>query len=110
MSTRALFYLASFYMYSEIGGSKHRLESKCMKQKSSQNCGSCLLMKVINDRNKIIRSFHSMNFLGFPSEGVVDAYMNCTVDESRAAFSWGRPDLDLLRQLAISFVMWMDLL
>lgn len=42
--------------------------------------------------------FRAVCCSGFPSEAVVDAYMNPTVDESREDFSWGRPDLDLLRQ------------
>lgn len=40
---------------------------------------------------------------GFPNEAVVDAYMNPAVDESKEPFSWGLPDLDLLRQYPLLF-------
>ena len=36
--------------------------------------------------------------VGFPSDAVVDAYLNPAVDESRESFEWSRPDLDQLRE------------
>ncbi|XP_055868863.1 DNA excision repair protein ERCC-5-like [Biomphalaria glabrata] len=37
---------------------------------------------------------------GFPSEAVVNAYLNPEVDESREKFTWRLPELDLLREFA----------
>lgn len=36
--------------------------------------------------------------LSFPSDSVVSAYINPQVDESTEPFSWGKPDLSLLRK------------
>lgn len=35
---------------------------------------------------------------GFPDHRIVDAYLKPTVDDSKEAFSWALPDLDLLRE------------
>ncbi|XP_050394306.1 DNA excision repair protein ERCC-5 [Patella vulgata] len=43
---------------------------------------------------------------GFPSEVVVEAYLKPTVDESLDKFSWGTPDLDLLRDFGKSKLGW----
>lgn len=43
---------------------------------------------------------------GFPSDRVVQAYLEPTVDESREAFSWGTPDLDALRTYASQKLGW----
>ncbi|XP_021372076.1 DNA repair protein complementing XP-G cells homolog [Mizuhopecten yessoensis] len=44
---------------------------------------------------------------GFPSTAVVDAYLDPQVDQSEEAFSWSRPDLDLLRDYAREKFGWM---
>ncbi|KAK6194880.1 hypothetical protein SNE40_000416 [Patella caerulea] len=43
---------------------------------------------------------------GFPSEVVVEAYLKPTVDESLDKFSWGTPDLDLLRDFGKIKLGW----
>ncbi|XP_060079730.1 DNA excision repair protein ERCC-5-like [Ylistrum balloti] len=43
---------------------------------------------------------------GFPSAAVVDAYLSPKVDESMDAFTWSRPDLDLLRDYAREKFGW----
>ncbi|GFS17107.1 DNA repair protein complementing XP-G cells-like protein [Elysia marginata] len=49
--------------------------------------------------NKIRARLRNLTLIsGFPSEAVVEAYMNPTVDESTERFSWAGPDLDLLRE------------
>ncbi|GFN74040.1 endonuclease-reverse transcriptase [Plakobranchus ocellatus] len=49
--------------------------------------------------NKIRARLKNLTLIpGFPSEAVVDAYMNPTVDDSLEKFSWAAPDLDLLRE------------
>lgn len=35
---------------------------------------------------------------GFPDHRIVDAYLKPTVDDSKEAFSWALPDLDILRE------------
>ena len=37
-------------------------------------------------------------FVAFPSQTIVDAYLQPTVDESKEPFSWGLPNLDLIRE------------
>ncbi|XP_046566309.1 LOW QUALITY PROTEIN: DNA excision repair protein ERCC-5 homolog [Haliotis rubra] len=43
---------------------------------------------------------------GFPNPAVMEAYLNPTVDESAETFSWGSPDLDLLRDYARERLGW----
>nr|KAG5687775.1 hypothetical protein BaRGS_025669 [Batillaria attramentaria] len=43
---------------------------------------------------------------GFPSGQVVDAYLHPAVDESEETFTWGSPDVDLLRQYAKDKFGW----
>ncbi|XP_067669415.1 DNA excision repair protein ERCC-5-like [Haliotis asinina] len=43
---------------------------------------------------------------GFPNPAVMEAYLNPTVDESTETFSWGSPDLDLLRDYAKEKLGW----
>ncbi|XP_054720176.1 DNA excision repair protein ERCC-5 homolog [Uloborus diversus] len=42
----------------------------------------------------------------FPEDNVVDAYLNPEVDSSAEKFSWGRPDLDALRDYARERFGW----
>ena len=35
---------------------------------------------------------------GFPSPLVYEAYVSPTVDETRGKFTWGKPDVDVLRE------------
>ncbi|XP_013421180.1 DNA repair protein complementing XP-G cells homolog isoform X2 [Lingula anatina] len=43
---------------------------------------------------------------GFPSSTVIEAYLQPTVEDSRERFSWGRPDLDLLREFGSERCGW----
>lgn len=43
---------------------------------------------------------------GFPDHRIVDAYLKPTVDDSKEAFSWALPDLDLLREYAKEKLGW----
>jgi hypothetical protein len=46
--------------------------------------------------------FTSDLIIGFPNEVVVRAYMNPEVDDSQEKFSWGQPELDLIRLYPLS--------
>jgi hypothetical protein len=46
--------------------------------------------------------FTSNLIIGFPNEVVVRAYMNPEVDDSQEKFSWGQPELDLIRLYPLS--------
>ena len=41
---------------------------------------------------------------GFPNPHVMEAYLNPSIDESQEEFSWGSPDLDLLREYPFMFL------
>ena len=43
---------------------------------------------------------------GFPSQTVVNAYLKPEVDDSEERFTWGKPDLDLLRAYATEKMGW----
>ncbi|XP_040192115.1 DNA repair protein complementing XP-G cells isoform X2 [Rana temporaria] len=43
---------------------------------------------------------------GFPNKAVADAYLKPVVDESEGAFSWGRPDLEQIREFCESRFGW----
>ncbi|KAL5506745.1 hypothetical protein EMCRGX_G008482 [Ephydatia muelleri] len=43
---------------------------------------------------------------GFPNEAVREAYLNPRVDQSKEAFNWSKPDLDLIRKFAASHIGW----
>ncbi|XP_053563772.1 DNA excision repair protein ERCC-5 [Bombina bombina] len=43
---------------------------------------------------------------GFPNPAVAEAYLKPTVDDSNAAFSWGRPDLEQIREFCESRFGW----
>lgn len=43
---------------------------------------------------------------GFPNKAVADAYLKPVVDESKGAFSWGRPDLEQIREFCESRFGW----
>ncbi|XP_075708576.1 DNA excision repair protein ERCC-5 [Rhinoderma darwinii] len=42
----------------------------------------------------------------FPNPAVADAYLKPVVDDSKAAFAWGRPDLDEIREFCESRFGW----
>ncbi len=39
---------------------------------------------------------------GFPSPAVAQAYLEPAVDESDSSFSWGRPQLDMIKEYPFS--------
>ncbi|MEE6470766.1 hypothetical protein FKM82_009059 [Ascaphus truei] len=43
---------------------------------------------------------------GFPNQAVADAYLKPVVDESNGAFSWGKPDLEQIREFCVSRFGW----
>ncbi|XP_073470559.1 DNA excision repair protein ERCC-5 [Aquarana catesbeiana] len=43
---------------------------------------------------------------GFPNKAVAEAYLKPVVDESKGAFSWGRPDLEQIREFCESRFGW----
>ena len=45
-----------------------------------------------------VRTLWVHTVLGFPSPLVYDAYVSPTVDETRGKFTWGKPDVDVLRE------------
>lgn len=42
----------------------------------------------------------------FPSKQIIEAYMRPAVDSSTANFSWGKPDIDGLRQFCADSIGW----
>ncbi|NXS63680.1 ERCC5 protein, partial [Brachypteracias leptosomus] len=45
---------------------------------------------------------------GFPNPAVAEAYLKPVVDESRGSFTWGKPDIEQIREYP--FTIWQDLL
>lgn len=46
---------------------------------------------------------------GFPNPAVAQAYLQPTVDQSDGSFSWGRPQLDMIKEYPLRpllFVLW----
>ncbi|KAM4860081.1 DNA excision repair protein ERCC-5 [Thomomys bottae] len=43
---------------------------------------------------------------GFPNPAVADAYLRPVVDDSKAAFLWGKPDLDRIREFCQRYFGW----
>lgn len=43
---------------------------------------------------------------GFPSRAVIEAYLCPTVDDSRAPFTWGSPDVETIREFATKNFGW----
>ncbi|KAH7661726.1 XPG/Rad2 endonuclease protein [Dioscorea alata] len=58
----------------------------------------------MNKHRKVSKNWHIPS--SFPSESVVSAYTSPQVDESLESFSWGRPDLFLLRKLCWEKFGW----
>ncbi|ESP01726.1 hypothetical protein LOTGIDRAFT_172483, partial [Lottia gigantea] len=57
--------------------------------------------------NKLRNKLRSLQVIpGFPSEAVVEAYFKPTIDDSLEPFSWGTPDLDLLREFGKKKLGW----
>ncbi|XP_074522009.1 DNA excision repair protein ERCC-5 homolog [Halichoeres trimaculatus] len=46
---------------------------------------------------------------GFPSPVVAQAYMEPTVDQSDSTFSWGRPQLDMIKEFCLNRFGWSSL-
>ncbi|XP_071085073.1 DNA excision repair protein ERCC-5-like [Haliotis cracherodii] len=56
---------------------------------------------------KVRTKIREMEFKeGFPNPAVMEAYLNPTVEDSTETFSWGSPDLDLLRDYASEKLGW----
>ena len=45
---------------------------------------------------------------GFPNPAVAEAYLKPVVDETRGSFTWGKPDVEQIREYP--FTVWQDLL
>lgn len=60
--------------------------------------------KENNKLKKILRKLKVPN--SFPSEVVVNAYLNPNIDKSSEEFSWSLPNLDLIRKFCISKMSW----
>ncbi|XP_015258787.1 PREDICTED: DNA repair protein complementing XP-G cells [Cyprinodon variegatus] len=43
---------------------------------------------------------------GFPNPAVAQAYLQPAVDQSEASFSWGRPQLDMIKEFCLSRFGW----
>ncbi|XP_008402595.1 DNA repair protein complementing XP-G cells homolog [Poecilia reticulata] len=43
---------------------------------------------------------------GFPNPAVAQAYLQPAVDQSQASFSWGRPQLDMIKEFCLSRFGW----
>ncbi|XP_048862354.1 DNA excision repair protein ERCC-5 isoform X3 [Brienomyrus brachyistius] len=66
-------------------------------------------MKVAPNPNdsKVKKKLRSIQLpAGFPNPSVAQAYLHPTVDESRAAFSWGRPQIELIKDFCLSRFGW----
>lgn len=58
----------------------------------------------MNEHRNVSKNWHIPP--SFPSDSVVSAYTNPQVDESTEPFSWGKPDLSLLRKLLSDKFGW----
>eukprot|EP00898_Chlorokybus_atmophyticus_P006635 jgi/Chlat1/6973/Chrsp52S06650 len=65
------------------------------------------LQRIFKHKHKGARKNWELPAL-FPSPNVVEAYRTPQVDDSKESFSWGRPDLDVLRQLCRNKFGWQD--
>ncbi|KAL6867323.1 hypothetical protein ACP4OV_015347 [Aristida adscensionis] len=82
------------------------LESECIQgsdDKQSSNETECIKEIFMSKHRNVSKNWHIPS--GFPSESVVSAYISPQVDNSTEPFSWGRPDLGLLRN-RVPFVYW----
>ncbi|XP_055010553.1 DNA excision repair protein ERCC-5 homolog [Boleophthalmus pectinirostris] len=43
---------------------------------------------------------------GFPNPSVAQAYLHPAVDQSESSFSWGRPQLDMIKEFCLSHFGW----
>ena len=59
--------------------------------------------------NYFLNLYNDNDFLGFPSQAVVQAYLSPTIDESKEAFTWGKPNLVLLSDYAKQKFGWTKL-
>ncbi|KAG7632849.1 Helix-hairpin-helix motif class 2 [Arabidopsis suecica] len=58
----------------------------------------------MDQHRKVSKNWHIP--LTFPSEAVISAYLNPQVDRSTEKFSWGKPDLSVLRKLCWEKFNW----
>ncbi|BFZ00205.1 hypothetical protein BsWGS_03244 [Bradybaena similaris] len=66
---------------------------------SFRNWWSRATSQTFTSGNKVRARLKDLKVIpGFPSEAVVDAYLHPQVDDSTEKFTWGLPDLDLLRE------------
>ncbi|KQK23032.1 DNA repair protein UVH3 isoform X1 [Brachypodium distachyon] len=89
---------------SEKGNS---LEPECVEGsdgKHSSNETEHIKKIFMNKHRNVSKNWHIPST--FPSETVISAYISPQVDDSTERFSWGRPDLSLLRKLCWERFGW----
>lgn len=56
---------------------------------------------------KVKKKIRELKLLpGFPNPAVAQAYLHPTVDQSDSSFSWGRPQLDMIKEFCLSRFGW----
>ncbi|KAL6645062.1 hypothetical protein ACP70R_016670 [Stipagrostis hirtigluma subsp. patula] len=82
----------------DSNGKGKGLESECMGSDDNQPSNETEHIKEIfmSKHRNVSKNWHIPST--FPSESVINAYISPQVDNSTEPFSWGRPDLGLLRK------------